>query len=46
VQALHAQLLVAYTTFANLIANLADPPVDEPFAPQEWEQRATLGASG
>ena len=37
---------VVYTTFANLVANLADPPVDEPFAAQEWEQRATLGASG
>ena len=37
---------VAYTTLANLVANLADPPVDEPFAAQEWEQRATLGASG
>ena len=33
---------VAYTTLANLAA----PPVDEPFAAQEWEQRATLGASG
>jgi hypothetical protein len=37
---------VAYTTLANLVANLADPPVDGPFAPQEWEPRATLGASG
>src|SRR5262245_41562374 len=37
---------VVYTTFANLAANLADPAVDEPFASQEWEQRATLGASG
>ena len=37
---------VVYTTFANLVANLADPPVDEPFAAQEWEPRATLGASG
>jgi AhpD family alkylhydroperoxidase len=37
---------VVYTTFANLAANLADPPVDEPFAPQEWDPRATLGASG
>jgi AhpD family alkylhydroperoxidase len=37
---------VAYTTLANLAANLADPPVDEPFAPQAWEPRATLGASG
>ena len=37
---------VAYTTFANLVANLADTPVDEPFAAQEWEPRATLGASG
>jgi AhpD family alkylhydroperoxidase len=37
---------VAYTTLANLVANLADPPVDEPFAAQEWEPRATLGASG
>jgi AhpD family alkylhydroperoxidase len=37
---------VVYTTFANLVANLADPPLDEPFAAQEWEQRATLGASG
>jgi AhpD family alkylhydroperoxidase len=37
---------VAYTTLANLVANIADPPVDEPFAPQAWEPRATLGASG
>ena len=37
---------VAYTTLANVVANLADAPVDEPFAPQEWEPRATLGASG
>jgi uncharacterized peroxidase-related enzyme len=27
---------VAYTTFANLVANLADTPVDEPFEPQAW----------
>jgi AhpD family alkylhydroperoxidase len=33
---------VAYTTLANLV----DTPIDEPFAAQEWEQRATLGASG
>jgi hypothetical protein len=33
---------VAYTT----LANLADPPLDEPFAAQEWSARATLGASG
>jgi AhpD family alkylhydroperoxidase len=37
---------VVYTTFANLVANLADPPVDEPFAAQQWDLRATLGASG
>ena len=37
---------VAYTTLANLVANFADPPVDEPFAPQAWEPRATLRASG
>ena len=37
---------VAYTTLANLVANLADPPLDEPFAGQEWDARATLGASG
>ena len=27
---------VAYTTLANLVANLADTPVDEPFEPQAW----------
>ena len=37
---------VVYTTFANLVANLADTPVDEPFGAQEWGPRATLGASG
>jgi AhpD family alkylhydroperoxidase len=37
---------VAYTTLANLAANLADPALDEPFAAQEWNARATLGASG
>jgi AhpD family alkylhydroperoxidase len=38
---------VVYTTLANLAANLADPPLDEPFAAQRWElRRATLGASG
>jgi AhpD family alkylhydroperoxidase len=37
---------VVYTTFANLAANLADPPVDEPFAEQEWDGRATLRTSG
>jgi alkylhydroperoxidase family enzyme len=31
---------VAYTTFANLVANLADTPVDEPFAPQAWSAAA------
>ena len=37
---------VVYTTFANLAANLADPPVDEPFAEHEWDGRATLRTSG
>ena len=37
---------VAYTTLANLVANLGDTPVDEQFGAQEWEPRATLGASG
>jgi AhpD family alkylhydroperoxidase len=37
---------VVYTTLANLVANLADPPLDEPFAAQRWDLRATLGASG
>jgi uncharacterized peroxidase-related enzyme len=27
---------VAYTTFANLVANVADTPVDEAFEPQAW----------
>jgi hypothetical protein len=27
---------VAYTTLANLVANLADTPVDDAFAAQEW----------
>jgi uncharacterized peroxidase-related enzyme len=27
---------VAYTTFANLVANVADTPVDEAFAQQAW----------
>jgi AhpD family alkylhydroperoxidase len=31
---------VAYTTFANLVANLADTPVDEAFAPQAWSAAA------
>jgi uncharacterized peroxidase-related enzyme len=26
----------AYTSMANWAANLADPPVDEPFLPQRW----------
>jgi alkylhydroperoxidase family enzyme len=31
---------VAYTTFANLVANVADTPVDEAFAPQAWSAAA------
>jgi uncharacterized peroxidase-related enzyme len=31
---------VAYTTFANLVANVADTPVDEAFAPQAWSPTA------
>jgi hypothetical protein len=27
---------VAYTTLANLVANLADTPVDDAFAAQAW----------
>lgn len=27
---------VAYTTFANLVVNIADTPVDEAFEPQAW----------
>jgi alkylhydroperoxidase family enzyme len=37
---------VAYTTFANLAANLADTRVDDAFAAQAWQAPATLGASG
>jgi len=37
---------VAYTTFANLVANLADTRLDDAFAAQAWQARATLGASG
>ena len=37
---------VAYTTFANLVANRAGTPVDEAFAAQAWDAHATLGASG
>jgi alkylhydroperoxidase family enzyme len=37
---------VAYTTFANLVANLADTRLDDAFAAQAWEAPATLGASG
>ena len=37
---------IAYTTFANLAANRAGTPVDEAFAAQAWDARATLGASG
>jgi AhpD family alkylhydroperoxidase len=31
---------VAYTTFANLVANVADTPVDDAFAPQAWSAAA------
>lgn len=31
---------VAYTTFANLVANVADTPIDEAFAPQAWSATA------
>jgi hypothetical protein len=31
---------VAYTTFANLVANVADTPVDEAFAAQAWRAMA------
>jgi alkylhydroperoxidase family enzyme len=31
---------VAYTTFANLVANVAGTPVDEAFAPQAWSAMA------
>jgi AhpD family alkylhydroperoxidase len=37
---------VAYTTLANLVANLGDTPVDGPFAEQAWDVPATLEASG
>jgi alkylhydroperoxidase family enzyme len=37
---------IAYTTFANLVANLADTRLDDAFAAQAWESPATLGASG
>lgn len=36
-QALEAATQVAYTTLANLIANLADTPVDAAFAGRAWE---------
>jgi AhpD family alkylhydroperoxidase len=31
---------IAYTTFANLVANVADTPVDEAFAPASWDVSA------
>lgn len=37
---------VAYTTFANLVANRAATPVDAAFAGQAWDAHATLEASG
>jgi hypothetical protein len=37
---------VAYTTFANLVANLTDTRLDDGFAAQAPDARATLGASG
>jgi uncharacterized peroxidase-related enzyme len=36
-QALEAATQAAYTTLANLIANLADTPVDAAFAARAWE---------
>jgi len=35
-QALDVVAQVAYTTLANLVANLAETPVDDAFAAQEW----------
>jgi alkylhydroperoxidase family enzyme len=37
---------VAYTMFANLVANLADTRLDAAFAAQAWQAPATLEASG
>jgi hypothetical protein len=34
---------VAYTTFANLVANVARTPVDEAFAPQGWTAAQSRG---
>jgi AhpD family alkylhydroperoxidase len=39
-QVLEVIAQVAYTTFANLVANVADTPVDEAFAPQAWSAAA------
>jgi uncharacterized peroxidase-related enzyme len=35
-QALEVVAQAAFTSMANWAANLADPPVDEPFEPQRW----------
>jgi alkylhydroperoxidase family enzyme len=35
-QVLEVIAQAAFTSMANWAANLADPPVDEPFEPQRW----------
>jgi uncharacterized peroxidase-related enzyme len=44
--ALEAITQVAYTTMANLVANLADTPVDPAFEPQAWTAPASSAARG
>jgi AhpD family alkylhydroperoxidase len=39
--ALEAITQIAYTTLANLVANVADTPLDEAFAPARWDARAS-----
>jgi AhpD family alkylhydroperoxidase len=38
---LEAITQVAYTTFANLVANVADTPVDAAFEPARWDAQAS-----
>jgi alkylhydroperoxidase family enzyme len=40
VQAVEVITQIAFTTLANLVANLADTPVDRQFAPQAWSAAA------
>jgi hypothetical protein len=39
-QALEVVTQIAYTTFANLVANIATTPVDDAFAARAWTPAA------